>query len=291
MDEREFAELAAGFVLDALSPADRRAFDDARAAHPEWEHHVHADAATAAALAEGVPSAAPPLTMRSTLLARIATMPQLPEIDAAAAAAADPATLPGALADTDTVEADDSSDAPGPAAAAEPAPAVDPAPTTTTMQAISRRNWTRGILTLAASLVILVVLGFGAATVNEIVNRPPEVAALLEIESAPDAQAATIDLVDGGTMTAHWSESVGKAVVVSAGLPEIADDETFELWFVRDGSAISAGTFEPTPDGGSTAVLDGAMEPGDVIAVTVEPQGGSPDGEPSSAPIAEIPTA
>jgi anti-sigma-K factor RskA len=33
------------------------------------------------------------------------------------------------------------------------------------------------------------------------------------------------------------------------------------------------------------------MEPGDVIAVTVEPQGGSPTGEPSSDPIVEIPTA
>jgi anti-sigma-K factor RskA len=33
------------------------------------------------------------------------------------------------------------------------------------------------------------------------------------------------------------------------------------------------------------------MEPGDVIAVTVEPQGGSPTGEPTSEPIVAIPTA
>lgn len=272
MDEQAFAELAAGFALDALSPADRRAFELARAEHPEWEHWLVADAETAAALADLAVDAAPPLTARSTLLARISTMPQLPDMDAAAAAAEQ----------APEVEA------------SEPVPdraVVDPAPTTTAIQAISRRNWTRGLLTLAASLVILVVLGFGAVTVNQYVNRPPAVAALQEIESAPDAQSATAELTEGGTATAHWSESVGKAVLVSDGLPTIADDESFELWFVRDGAAVSAGTFDPSAEGASTALLDGAMEPGDVIAVTVEPEGGSPTGEPSTEPIVQIPTA
>ncbi len=91
-------------------------------------------------------------------------------------------------------------------------------------------------------------------------------------------------------MTAHWSESVGKAVLVSDGLPAIADDEAFELWFVRDGAAISAGTF--TAEGGTaTALLDGAIETGDVIAITVEPAGGSPTGQPTTDPIVAIETA
>jgi anti-sigma-K factor RskA len=45
------------------------------------------------------------------------------------------------------------------------------------------------------------------------------------------------------------------------------------------------------PDGSSTEILEGTMEPGDTIAVTIEPQGGSPDGKPSSEPIVAIPTA
>jgi anti-sigma-K factor RskA len=159
------------------------------------------------------------------------------------------------------------------------------------VQAISRRRWTRGILALAASMVLLVALGLGAALINDYVNRPAAVVALQEIEDAPDAQVATVDVADGGTATAHWSESVGKVVLVSKGLPEIADDESFELWFVREGTPVSAGTFDPAGEGASTALLDGAMEPGDVIAVTVEPQGGSPTGEPSSEPIVAIPTA
>jgi len=270
MDEEEFAELAAGAALNALSPADREAFEAARRSHPEWEHVVQADAATAAALADTVVDALPPLTLRSTLLARVATTPQLPAMDASVAATAAPVAQ---------------------WSEPEERPEVEPPPPTAVIQAVSRRRWTRGILALAASMVLLVALGLGAALINDYVNRPPAVAALQEIEGSPDAQSATVEVTDsGGTATAHWSESVGKAVLVSQGLPEIADDESFELWFVREGDPVSAGTFEPT-DGTATALLDGTMQPGDVIAVTVEPQGGSPTGEPSTEPIVAIPTA
>ncbi|MFB7892358.1 anti-sigma factor domain-containing protein [Microbacterium sp. NPDC056044] len=277
MDEQEFAELAAGAALNALSPADRAAFDAARRAHPEWEHWIETDAATAAVLADTVSDAVPPLTLRSTLLSRIATTPQLPAMDAAVAATADPV-------DRWT---------PAPATAPEQpdeGPAAPPPPPTAVIQAVSRRRWTRGILALAASMVLLVALGLGAVQLNEYMTRPAEIVALQQIEGAPDAQSSTAELTDGGTATAHWSESVGKVVLVSQGLPQIADDESFELWFVRDGAAVPAGVFE-SADGTTTALLDGSMEPGDVIAVTVEPQGGSPTGEPSSDPIVTIPTA
>ena len=70
--------------------------------------------------------------------------------------------------------------------------------------------------------------------------------------------------------------------------PEIADDRSFELWYVRGDEPIAAGTFEPGED--ITALLNGDMEPGDIIAVTVEEQGGSPDGTPTTDPIIAIPT-
>jgi anti-sigma-K factor RskA len=126
--------------------------------------------------------------------------------------------------------------------------------------------------------------------VGERLNTPASVVALDQIESAPDAQSETVTLSDGGEVTAHWSESVGKAVLVSDGLPEIAEDETFELWLVRDGAAVSAGTFT-SEDGTATALLDGSVESGDVIAMTVEPSGGSPTGQPTSDPILAIETA
>lgn len=258
MNEQEFAELAAGHALGALSPDDSRAFEDARRQHPEWEHHVTADAATAAVLAEGVAEVAPPARIRDALLAQISAQPVAPERDATAGA--------------QTLRADRRSET----AAPEPS----------TPRRWGPRSW----FALAASLALLVGVGWGAVFVSEQLNTPASVVALDQIESAPDAQSETVALADGGEVTAHWSESLGKAVLVSDGLPEITDAEAFELWFVRDGTAVSAGTFT-TENGSTTALLDGALEPGDIIAVTVEPAGGSPTGAPTSEPIVAIETA
>jgi len=252
MDEQEFAELAAGAALHALSPADRAAFDAARREHPEWEHLVQVDAATAAALADGVAETAPPPELRAKLLSQLASTPQLPATDDG------------------------------------PVPDVPPAAAPAVAGPTKRRRWTRGLLTLAASVVLLVGIGVGAVMISTSLN-PPAVVALQQIEDAPDARSATADVTDGGTATAHWSESVGKAVLVSDALPPIAQDESFELWFVRDGAAVAAGTFEPSDQ--TTALLEGTMQSGDAIAVTVEPQGGSPTGQPSSEPIVVIPTS
>jgi len=392
MNEQEFAELAAGHALHALSPDDESRYREALAEHPEWEGVALVDAAVAASLAEGVGRVAPPLTMRSTLLARIGSLPQVPPV---AGAAGSGAGVSGALrrdrsgragdgdepagdddvaepveaeteaeaveaeaeaeaveaeseavegeteaveAETEVVEIDseaveaveaerdptdplivllgtvpDATDdtaesatattelpvEPADAAVpietelpddAPPSAAAEPVPTTTAMQAVARRNWTRGLLALAACLTLLVGVGFGAGALYNWMNRPAAVVALDEIESAPDAQSATVVEEEGLTATVHWSEQLGKVVLVSDGLPSIPEDETFELWFVRGDEAISAGTFAPDGSAATTA-LEGEMQPGDVIAVTVEPAGGAPDGTPTSDPIVAVPTA
>ena len=379
MNEQEFAELAAGHALHALSPDDETRYREALAEHPEWEGVALVDAAVAASLAEGAGRVAPPLTMRSTLLARIGSLPQVPPV---AGAAGSGAGVSGALrrdrsgragdgdepagedvteaveaeveaveaeseaveAETEAVEAeaegveieseaveaeterdptdplivllgtvpdatDDTAESatattalpvePADAAVpietelpddAPPSAAAEPVPTTTAMQAVARRNWTRGLLALAACLTLLVGVGFGAGALYNWMNRPAAVVALDEIESAPDAQSATVVEEEGLTATVHWSEQLGKVVLVSDGLPSIPEDETFELWFVRGDEAISAGTFAPDGSAATTA-LEGEMQPGDVIAVTVEPAGGAPDGTPTSDPIVAVPTA
>ena len=47
MNEKDFAELAAGAALDALSPDDQQRYHAALAAHPEWQSIVDADADSA----------------------------------------------------------------------------------------------------------------------------------------------------------------------------------------------------------------------------------------------------
>lgn len=296
MNEQEFAELAAGHAMHALSPADLETFESALAQHPEWTHLVQKDAATAATLAEGTPPVAPPLAMRSALLSMIATLPQDardgqgPE-ESGAALSQDAGDPPVTEAATDeapatsefatTTDFFSTVDQTGP---------VEPPTTTSGIQAIARRNWSKGLFSLAASLVLLVAIGFGAVNLNQWIGRSPAVVALNEIEAAPDAQAATVEIEDGeGVATAHWSGSLGKVVLVTEGLPTLTTAQEFEMWFVRDdGTPISAGTFAAA--GEATTLLAGTMEVGDTIAITVEEAGGSPSGLPTTDPIVAIPT-
>ncbi len=249
MNEQEFAELSAGHALSALSSEDERAFAAALAAHPEWHEIVLADERAAASLADGAEEIAPPLAVRSQLLSAIR-----------------------------------------PAAAPEPEKApVASAPATEVVQAVQRRNWSRGLFALVASMALLVGIGWGAGSISEVLNRTPGESALIQIEAAPDAAEASGELTGGGTAIVHWSESLGKAVLVGDGLPEIAADRTFELWYVRGGDAISAGTFTAA-GGNATAALAGGMQQGDTIAVTIEQEGGAPDGAPTTDPIVAIAT-
>ncbi|MBZ4488118.1 anti-sigma factor [Microbacterium sp. cx-55] len=258
MNDREFDELSAGDAVHALTPDDQRMLARALEADPQRRATLDEDATMAARLADGVSEVVPPPAIRAELLARIAVTPQ-DAAPAATSAAADPVAAPAATAP-------------------EPAPAA-------------RGGWgMRSWFALAASLVLILGIGGAVVVVSQQVTQPASVVALERITDAPDAQSAAGSVTGGGEATLHWSESVGSAVLVSEGLPSIDEGKEFELWYVRDGQPIAAGVF--SADGGdATAVLDGSMQPGDVIAVTVEDAGGSPNGVPTSDAVLAIATA
>ncbi|MEI2267781.1 MULTISPECIES: anti-sigma factor [unclassified Microbacterium] len=262
MNEKEFAELSAGHALDALSAEDEQAYEQALAAHPEWEALADSDAQVAGFLAEGMGEEAPPLELRARLLDQISAMPQRMPVAPAEA------SVPEREPERETVPA---------------------GPPTEAVQTVERRNWTRGLFALVASAALLVGIGWGVGSLVEQARTPLEVQALEQIESAPDGQTVTGQFADGGEAELHWSAELGKVVLTTDDAPKIADDRTFELWFVRGEEPIAAGTFDPSED--VTALLDGDFKPGDVIAVTVEQAGGSPDGKPTTKPIIAIPTA
>ena len=84
-----------------------------------------------------------------------------------------------------------------------------------------------------------------------------------------------------------WSEQLGRSAVQAAGLPDVGDDRTYELWYIDASGATPAGTFDPAR-GAAYVVLDGEFEPGLVVGVTVEPAGGSD--APTTDPIAAFET-
>ena len=284
MNEQEFAELSAAAALHALSPDDERRYRAALTVHPEWRRIAQADAETAAALALPVDPVTPPAGIRSALLSAVADMPQadagsprdrtLPEPRTPSAA--------GAGGDDDASRRESGSvGGAGRPIGAEQDPQTAPS---------GRRRGLRILFALAACIVLLVGIGMGAAALGGYLNRPAAVVALEQIDGASDAQQASVPLDDGGTATAHWSASLGKAVLVAEGVATPAEGQTYELWFVRGDTAISAGTFA-VEDGDATAELRGEMRAGDAIAVTVEKAGGSPTGAPTSDPVVVIPTA
>lgn len=72
------------------------------------------------------------------------------------------------------------------------------------------------------------------------------------------------------------------AVFVATGLDDLPDDRTYQLWFLKDGTMVSAGVFDVS-DG--VAVLRTPRSPDgfDAAAVTVEPSGGSR--QPTTDPV------
>lgn len=269
MNERDFADLAVGHALNALSEADERAYQEALAGNPHWDHHVRGAVDTVALLSAPVEPVDPPPAVRASLFARISELPQ---------ESAGPQTGP-----TSADEEDFAAVGTAPAA-----PVRDPV----ALRASGRTGWgMKRWFALAASFAAVLVLGFGAVTVSQFFAPPAAVVALEQIQDAPDAQSASATMFDGTVATAHWSPSTGQSVLVADGMPELADGTTYELWFVRDQTPIAAGTFEPDAEGKATAVLQGEMHAGDVIAVTIEPAGGSPDGTPSTAPVVAVATA
>ncbi len=255
MNENEFAELSAGAALHALSPEDQRRYEAARVAHPEWQSMTETDAEAVALLADRVAPVTPPADIRAALLARIATTPQGRD--------ADPS---------------------------DETPAATTPSTRASGSAAAPNKRLRILFALAACLALLVGVGVGTVALNSYLNRPASVVALEQIEAAGDAQQASVELADGGTATAHWSASLGTSVLVTDGIPALDEGQTYELWYVRGETPISAGVFAADA-GDATAVLAGDMHAGDVIAVTIEQAGGSPTGQPTTDPIVAIPTA
>lgn len=79
--------------------------------------------------------------------------------------------------------------------------------------------------------------------------------------------------------------SAGKGVVfIAAHLPKLDANRTFEMWVIPSkGNPIPAGTFHGDSDSSAVFVRPGPVDNAAAIAVTVEPEGGSP--QPTTTPF------
>jgi hypothetical protein len=209
----------------------------------------------------------PSPALKAALFARLAETPQLaPEADVAAAQ--EPAEMP-AVAGT----------------SAAPQPAETPA------ERRAQRRWFQrpgAILAAAAAAVILFVGGafVGLTLAGGDTYQQQQSTALAALNAAPDTQRSTAPIAGGGTATLVWSAQLGQSALVATDLPKLADDKTYELWYIRGGEATPAGTMDSAGHVATWRILSGTMTAGDTVGMTIEPSGGSK--QPTTKPIVAI---
>lgn len=148
----------------------------------------------------------------------------------------------------------------------------------------SRRSWwpewlrARGPALAAgmAALVLLGVLGTGwVQTRRDLVRTEDVLSALVHSDDSVELRG------ERGAAGELVPTNEG-AVMAVAGLPEAPGSHVYQLWFMKDGTPVSVGTFE-TRDGVLVMELAESFEGYEDAAVTVEPRGGSR--QPTSDPI------
>lgn len=276
-DERRTTDddgLSGAYSLDALSAEEKERFERALASSDELRAESAGFADTAALLGS-LDSVAPPPSLKADIFAKIQGLPQLAPL-------------------TDDTSDASSESAPVDAPVAESAPIAEPASGATRTpgraESEAQRRWFRSpgaLLGLAAASV--------AAIAGSIVgvNWPGPTGwgaqhELTSIQAAADATTFTSEVAGGGEVTVLWSADLGRAAVMVEGMPQPADGQTYELWFIDDSGAVPAGTFEPGDDGSTWRVLEGENSGSPAIGVTVEPEGGSP--APTTDPIVVVQT-
>ena len=152
----------------------------------------------------------------------------------------------------------------------------------------SSTAWRSRVLGVAAGVLAVAMVGTGYIAVNQ-TQRADQLeqqsALVASVLSAPDARTVPAKQGEGSVVV---SASQGRAVFVTDAAAEPAAGSTYSLWRIApDGSISAAGLWEPGDGGTATVPLTVAVKPGDTVAVSIEPDGGS--AQPTTDPIVVVP--
>lgn len=151
------------------------------------------------------------------------------------------------------------------------------------------RGGDRSRLWLAAAAVLAVIcLGTGAIAWSQYRAAQDARAteqAIITVIADPAARVVVSPLIGGGT--ARLVVSADRAVLAGYAVPGLPQDRTYQLWIIR-GKVITSGGLGPAgaaAAGTWSRLLDG-VRAGDVVAISIEPRGGSR--QPTTTPIAAL---
>ncbi|MDQ0745269.1 anti-sigma-K factor RskA [Clavibacter sp. B3I6] len=273
--------LTAAYALGAVDADEAADFEALLERDPALRAEVEELRATAADLAWTTEPVTPSPRLKSDLMAMLDATPQLP-----------PLHVPAAVPDEERQ--------PAPVTELRPAARVAAAPSTPDASAPRERlgsasaraseRWFRkpgALIGVAAAAVVIVV---GGVVVGTNVGGPgtsqaPVASAYERVTTASDVVIDKRDVVGGGTATVYFSASEAKTAVVLNDASPLPAGRVLQLWYVGQSGPVSAGVM-PSEDGAGHAVLEGAYTPGDTVAITVEPEGGSE--QPTTEPIVAV---
>lgn len=247
--------MVGGYATNALSTEERRQFEEHLVDCDGCRQEVQEFRETLARLGP-THSAAPPPGVRHAVLSQISSVRVLPPYD----------------------DAPDSSDASAPDDHTGPGEPSTP----------RRKVWIRRSLALAAAVSVVANLLLGASVIqlqqqrdhNERVARA-ESQARTELMAAPDLRVHRARMEDGTAVSYLVSASQGRALMVSSAMNEPREGRTWQLWSIHDGTPTSVGLLSA---GGEVHIWIDEIAGAQALAITDEPQGGSP--QPTTTPQA-----
>ena len=131
----------------------------------------------------------------------------------------------------------------------------------------------------------LLALRDGMLLVGTLAAASSPVAVAWALGLGDDDAETVVRSISDGTIEArlvYLAEDRSTSLTVG-GLEALSAEQTYQIWRIRDGEAEGVGLFSASSEGTAGARFESELREGDVIAVTIEPAGGSP--QPTSDPI------
>ncbi|MGW5386643.1 anti-sigma factor [Nocardia sp. NPDC003963] len=149
-------------------------------------------------------------------------------------------------------------------------------------RALSRR-WT--VLGAAAAVVVAIGIAVGVGVVAQRGDEPAGSVTAQDVLAQPDARITSTRIGADGILTVHVSDSLSAATVSFDATPAPPPGSDYQMWLIdASGTPRSAGVMDELPGASDPFVTE--ITGSDQLAITVEPDGGSP--APTSAPLVAV---
>jgi anti-sigma-K factor RskA len=139
----------------------------------------------------------------------------------------------------------------------------------------------------AAALLVIGLLSWNLALQGQVEDAQSQVQNLQgQVADAQAQQTRTIELkgswAEQGATAEVASMQKNEIILVARNMPSVPEGRTCQIWVISDDVPKPSGLFRPDGNGTATPITN-SITKADVIAVTVEPAGGSE--QPTSDPV------